>query len=384
MSPRAIGASKAPARAGAGPAWDLPLYGPVNAMTTISPPETEIWGHLLSMTAVPRFRAVARGHGLSAPLANAAFASARAFLLQAHDYYVAAKSVGERSAPLLQYYSLLNLSKFLISLSRPGRLVSSDDLHHGLSVVRGGKSPRTVELQASRGIFTALAEVLTGVVLPPHRVHVSDLIARCPDVSVEHGAAWNRRFAGTRCLLAEVRDPSAGLAWVRMTLLPAGSLFAATTWSVILRPGSQLRSQFSEVAKTPATSFALAVFESSATVPTTGRSDAQIRDDLRKIVRPLCLTVHGDEYSLPGGARQRMQGLPHFVQARPPLPEPCMILAISFYLSSVVRYTPFLFDDWQRSTDSWLVSTFARNGPAKFVRLALDIAVRSTHVFTPL
>ncbi len=380
MSPRAIGSSKLAARA-AGPQWDLPLYGPMNEMTTISPPEADIWGHLLSMTALPRFRVVARGHGLTASEGNAAFPSARAFLLQAHDYYEAAKSVGERSAPLLQYYSLLNLAKFVISLSRPALLVDAADLHHGLSVVRGGRSPRTAELQTKRGIFSALAEVITGVAMPAHRVRVSDLIARCPDVSVEYRAAWNHPAATTTCLLTEVRDPASAQAWVRLTLLPGGSTFATPTWTSILRSGSHMRAAFREVAKASQTGFGLADFESIGTVPVVGRSDSQIREDLRGMVRPLCLVAHGGTYQLKNGATQRTHGIPHFIRGRPPVPEPCVILGIAFYLSHVVRYSPFLFDEWQRSTDSWLVGTFGRSGPAKFVRLALDIAVQSTHVF---
>ena len=382
MSPRAIGSSRVAARAGAGPEWDLPLYGPLNEMTTISPPESDIWGHLLSMTALPRFRTVARTHGLAGASANSVFPSARAFLLQAHDYYEAAKSVGERSAPLLQYYALLNLAKFLIALSRPALLVDSKDLHHGLSVIRGGSSPRTAEVQTRRGVFSSLSNVVTGVPMPVHRLHVGDLIARCPDVSVEHAAAWNRTAATTMCVVTELRDPASAQAWVRLTLLQAASRSSGIpTWTSILRPASHLRTAFREVTKTPLTGFGLANFESIATVSTAGRSDTQIRDELRALLRPLCLSVHGGTFTLANGAKQRAYALPHFSGGRPPVPELCVVLGIAFYLSNVVRYSPFLFDEWQRSTDSWLVTTFARNGPAKFVRLALDLAIGSTHVF---
>lgn len=93
--PPPIGASKKAARPSSGLFADISPDGPIDMYTTLATPETEAWSYLRSVAVPSRFRAVANDHGLSKAQAEAVFPSARAFVLQAHDYYEASKRFRE-------------------------------------------------------------------------------------------------------------------------------------------------------------------------------------------------------------------------------------------------------------------------------------------------
>ena len=73
-------------------------------------------------------------------------ADARAFLNQAHDFFVASESVGPTSRPLVLYYAFLNLAKTLIKIRSP-----STDLKaafHGITESSANREAQRFRLTA--------------------------------------------------------------------------------------------------------------------------------------------------------------------------------------------------------------------------------------------
>ena len=307
-----------------------------------------------------RFLEIASHHGVESGAAEGAYVVARHFIRQAQDYYFAARAASATSAPLLQYYGILNLAKFALAATCPEKVKQRRQLQHGLRVEGDASPPQAARLIASEGIFSTLTEQL--VEEPPaSSLSVDELLARTIDVAAEYVRAWKKPIRSTIGVITSRADD--GTKWWIVVDVQATSLVPDA--SAIEYTGSPLKYEFRQVVSNVPS---LLRFESNV--------DAPAADDpvLRKLVRRLRPSLSSGEYKEQGWPTPwRVVQLPYRLPGgKPPLPEMSTIYAVSFYLADIVRYHPNILADDSTSTDPWVLESFARSGPAKFARLALN------------
>ena len=120
------------------PAGDIfPLFEyPRQTFRILRPVQDEVWAELRLFRTQSVCRGlVSRRHrgrteNSKARLANMIAACTE----QAEDLFWLAEEASSNTAPLLHYYSMLNLAKALIYLEDPNHLRELPDLHHGLTM----------------------------------------------------------------------------------------------------------------------------------------------------------------------------------------------------------------------------------------------------------
>lgn len=355
---------------------DASPYGPPLELVTVGDPLEETWGYLRALATEGLFLDVAqRIHRVSPRASEEAFPKARSFVLQAYEYFQAARPASPRSAPLLYYYSLLNLAKFLIALAAPSRLRARQDLNHGLTA-RDARTIRAGSMRSRRGVFTSLTETLATEPLPETDLKLRDLIARCIDVSAEFSVGWNRSPSLITCVISQREDRRRNLAWTTIEI-PRRFLVGGRARR-LLGQGSPLLKRFRQVAGRDR----VLTLQGPALKWRGQKQHTRRLALLNERLRRLRLLVEGPEDTLaPVLDVHRHYSLQLPLGAAPPLPEMSTILAVSFYLSHIVRYRPYQFESALSGTDSWIITTFTRSGPTKFVRLALNHAMGSEYRF---
>jgi hypothetical protein len=340
----------------------LEVYGPRQTMSTVSDPLEERWSYLQALALKPMFVDFARKvHGVKAGEASKSWETARSYVIQAHDYFYAARSANPRSSPLLYYYSMLNLSKFLLAISGPRRLKGRAQLNHGLTVPRDARTLRTAVLRSRPGIFTSLTEVLTGETMAEQDLQLRDLVARCLDITFEYEAAWRKPSGLLQCDISRRTQAEKRRMWLTVTVQVDSNQNASTlAWT-----DGPLGGRF-KLRQSPGNSI---VFESSM-LRWKGHGYTKKLSQLRRMARPL--RVHLLATSSPGYIYYLP--LPMTGKAAP-LPELANILAVAFYLSHIVRYRPYVFERAISAPDSWILTTFNRSCTTKFISLALDYAI---------
>src|SRR6476646_4231185 len=178
---------------------------------TLGDPERIIWASIRHLCS----REVAEGvagenHGRTARRHREAISrNLKLYIQQASEFYSAAATAKPNTAPLIYYYSFLNLAKALCELKRPNFHRYGECYKHGLSWRPDPKrlvnpTRETVAL-STRGVWHVLWEGVTGCQCPapnPTRILISHLFSFCPEVSVEYSAV-----AGGPLRLLDVEKP---------------------------------------------------------------------------------------------------------------------------------------------------------------------------------
>jgi YaaC-like protein len=346
-------------------AANLGPYGPQLQLSVIADPTEETWAYLQAMGLRSRFIELAtKVHAISEADAAKTYPVARHFIRQAHDYYAAARTSSSSSAPLLHYYGVLNLSKFMLALSAPHLLKERRQLQHGLRVEGDASPPQEARLLVSDGIFISLTQRLA-VDAPPGSMSVKDLLARCVDMSAEYAEGWKQEPEFARAAITARSEQERTKRWARVELIEQ----TVPDINVLMYTGSPLASDFHRVAAPTGR----VAFESNSVLDVS--PDQRTADStLRALVRRLraCLSSTGDFQEANWSIAWTTYALPYALGNHPPLPEMSALFAVAFYLSDIVRYHPDIIADDSTSTDSWVLGSFSRSGPAKFAQLALD------------
>ena len=162
---------------------------------TLGNPEEIIWStlhHLCSRNAAEYYASTA--HGVSSKRDRAALArNLKLYIQQASEFYRAAATAKPNTAPLIYYYSFLNLAKALCEMRNPRFHRRAECYAHGL----GWKpNPRKlVELSKDkviirgRGVWHVLWESLTRMPFPAINhvsISVKKLFSYCPEICAEY------------------------------------------------------------------------------------------------------------------------------------------------------------------------------------------------------
>jgi hypothetical protein len=194
-----------------GKALGFGLYPDADWESTLGIPEAIIWSgihHLYSRSAAEYY--AAEVHGIARKNDRATVAtSVKLYVQQASEFYEAAATAKPNTAPLIYYYSFLNLAKALCEFRNPRFHSRPECYAHGLSwrpdpqkVVNLEKE--TVTLRG-RGVWQVLWETMTKLpysAANPTQIPVQKLFSYCHEISAEYG-----RVMGFPTPLVPVKEP---------------------------------------------------------------------------------------------------------------------------------------------------------------------------------
>jgi hypothetical protein len=205
------------------------VYPNVSDEGTLGDPETIIWAsirHLCSREVAEA--SVAPTHGVTRKRDRQAVAwNLKLYIRQASEFYEAARAAKPNTAPLIYYYSFLNLAKALCELRKPRFHERNECYRHGLSwkpnprrIVDPAKDSVSI---ATRGVWHELWEsiMLTPCPAPnPTRLRIRELLSYCPEVSAEFGRGFKDWIRLLDLKVPDVLfDQASDEAWLRFSVV---------------------------------------------------------------------------------------------------------------------------------------------------------------------
>lgn len=357
------------AEAREGEALQFATYPSWGAEFTLGNPETIIWSsihHLCSRSAAEHYAQIS--HGISNKRDRTAIAeNIKLYIQQASEFYEAAASAKPNTAPLIYYYSFLNLAKALCEIRKPRFHKRKECYAHGL----GWRPSRTKVVNLwtervtirGRGMWHALWETLTGrlySVPDGAKLPVRKLFSYCPEVSAEYQSIFNGETPIVGLVdPGVVHNKAQGDAWLKFSVSRADLKNHSFSAPALLRQTKTPHSAFVEVRTANSL---LRSFESETAKTITGDGDPWTV--LRADVSALSLiTMFGDvpklSYAIP-------------IQGTLPVSLPQLLVSytILFWLGSLVRYDPHsvrrlmdsafwvLIDGFMSQSRLWLLELF--------------------------
>jgi YaaC-like Protein len=175
------------------------IYPEHSSEATLGNPETVIWSsinHLCSRSAAQYY--VRRAHRITNRNKSARIAqNLRLYIQQAFEFYQAAADTKPNTAPLIYYYSFLNLAKAVCEMRSPGFHRRRECYAHGLN---WRPDPRnTVNFLKEkvrigrRGVWHTLCESLMRIpcsATDGTQISVKSLFSFCPEITAEFGGLF--------------------------------------------------------------------------------------------------------------------------------------------------------------------------------------------------
>lgn len=352
-----------------GKSFSFHLYPRFGDEYTVADPEKIIWTsiHHLSSRGVAEW--IAEQHGIARKRDRAYLArNLKLYIEQASEFYHAAAGGKPNTAPLLYYYSFLNLAKALCELRKPGLHTRRECYSHGLgwrpnpdTVVNLQKEYVTIR---GRGVWQALWEcVMREPCSAPDgaRLPIRGLFSYCPEVSSEYGTVF-----GTPTMILDLEKPdllydkSRREAWLRFSLARWSLQVRRLSVPKVIGLISTARSSYAEV-KSAEKGFR--TFESVVPKRITGRIDpwSGLEEDIRRF----------NLFAHLGKGPELEYGIP--VQESFPIriPQVVCYYTVLFWLGSLVRYDPhsvrslmdsgywMIIDGFMSQCRLWLLELFS-------------------------
>jgi len=346
------------------------IYPDHSSEATLGDPEAVIWSsinHLCSRSAAEFY--LGRAYRIANRKKTARIAgNLRLYIQQAFQFYQAAASSKPNTAPLIYYYSFLNLAKALCEMRTPSFHRREECYSHGLN---WRPNPRTVVNFASetvrigrRGVWHTLWESLMRAPCMPAndtRISVRSLFSFCPEITSEFGGV----FGGPRPFI-EVENPNLRYDETREEVWLTFSIGRQDLRNLNLSGPkliSQMRTDRSAYVEVKSENKKMRTYE-SATSGKVGRSGSLWMPVERDILGLNLITHFGMkrdvEYSFP---------LQNSLPLR--LPQLMISYTILFWLGSLVRYDPhsvadlmyspfwILIDGFMTQSRVWLLELFS-------------------------
>lgn len=352
-----------------GESLDFHVYPTVMDEGTLGDPEAIIWSsirHLCSRGVAEDVAAPA--HGITRQRDRRAVGrNLKLYIQQASEFYEAAHAAKANTAPLIYYYSFLNLAKALSELHHPRFHERSECYKHGISwrpdpQNLADPSKDTVTL-TTKGVWQALWESLMQrpcSAANPTKLRIKDLFSFCPEISVE-----SAQTLGTQLKLLDmeapkvVYDTKSSESWLRFSVYRFDLRLLSVSAPRLVAQISTARSTYIEVKSVDRQH---RTFQSSI-AKAVGRGETAL-GALQKDLLGLNVFTHM------GRASKLQYFLP--VQTRLPLHVPQLLVSytILFWLGSLVRYDPhsvsalmdsghwMLIDGFMSQSRLWLLELF--------------------------
>jgi hypothetical protein len=345
------------------------IYPDAGSESTLGNPETVTWStinHLCSKSAAEFY--VRRAHRITDRKKTARIAAnLRLYVQQAFEFYQAAAGARPNTAPLIYYYSFLNLAKALCEMRRPSFHRRNEYYAHGLNWRPNPRenvdfAKEQVQI-GRRGVWHALCECLTRVPCSPSneaRISVKALFSFCPEITSEYSGVF-----GEQRPFIELRDPNLRCdqkqreVWLVFSVEREDLRSHRLSGPKFIRQTTTARSGYIEVKSEDKK---LRTYESAITAQMGRRNSFWM--PLENDILGLNLMTHFDikreiEYSFP-------------LQGSLPLRLPQLMIGytILFWLGSLVRYDPhsvadlmdspfwILIDGFMTQSRVWMLELF--------------------------
>jgi hypothetical protein len=329
------------------------VYPSVSNEITLGDPETILWASIRQLCSRKVGEGIAEEiHGVHHKRDREAVArNLKLYIQQATEFYEAAHAAKPNTAPLIYYYSFLNLAKAYCELKSPKLHQRSESYSHGLSWKPNPKYLVNLEkdeiLISTRGVWHLLWEAFVGLpcsVANPTRLRIKDLFSYCLGVGIE----YERTFGGPQKLIDlekpdTLYDDSTNEAWIRFSVHREELKIHRITAPKLLLEIQTSRSGYTEVR---AADRDYRTFQSTIPVKI-GPKDIileAVRDDVAAFNAFVIMgREHRLEYSIP-------------IQSLLPIrvPQIIVLYTILFWLGSVVRYDPHSLSDLMDS-EYWIL-----------------------------
>ncbi|MGO9175597.1 MAG: YaaC family protein [Desulfobaccales bacterium] len=352
-----------------GKSFKFHVYPGVSEQLTIGDPEAIIWSsirHLCSRGVVHQM--VASVHGITRKRdMESVSKNLKLYIQQAYEFYEVARIAKPNTAPLIYYYSFLNLAKALCEIKSPRFHDRPECYRHGVSW-RPNRlyliNPERDEILITlRGVWHVLWESLmrnSCTAVNPTRLRIKNLFSYCAEVSVEYEQAFGVEDSLINLENPEILyDETSTEAWLKFSINRSILMYFRLSGPAFISHILMPRSNYKEVRSN---NRELRTFESSKAKKFEPKGD--IISSLHNDILELNVFTHlgpGKElrYSLPDQRRLPMR-----------IPQILVMYSILFWLGSIVRYDPHsvnalmdskywsLIDGFMSQSRLWLLEQF--------------------------
>lgn len=357
-----------PQEARKGTSLGFHIYPTTSSQWTIGEPEKIIWSSIHHLCSRNVAMAVAMNtYGITRKRDREALTrNLKLYVQQAFAFYETAKEAKANTAPLIYYYSFLNLAKAVCELHSPNFHEKAECYRHGMNWrpdSRRFADPATEYVRiGARGIWHTLWESVmlrTCPAVDQTKLHVRELFSYCPDVGIEYDGAFGKdqKLLPTKNLDARY-DPKGEEVWLKFDVEREWFKIIGVSAPTLMKQIATDRSGYVEVSSVDKR---FRTFQSA--IPAKSPKGEAAAVTLRKDVIGLNIFAHLGkktlEYSFP-------------IQTRLPcsMSELMVYYTILYWLGSLVRYDPHsvnwlmdsrywtLIDGFMTQSRLWLLELF--------------------------
>jgi hypothetical protein len=328
----------------AGNPAEFHIYPRVSRAGTLGDPEYIIWSsirHLCSRGVVQYMAGDV--YGIKKKKDRDAFArNLKIFIQHAYEFYDAAQSAKPNTAPLIYYYSFLNLAKAFCESKYPGFHKYTECYRHGISwrpsptyFVNPEKEFVSI---TTRGVWHTLWESITKLPCPaanPTQFKIKDLFQYCPEITTELNAAFG---VENRLIDFEMNtilyDEKAREAWLQFSIDKDELKFMHLSPAAFIRMISSSKASYQRVQSSDSQSY---TFE-SARAQRISKNNYALKAIEGDILDLNVFTSFGFDKKLAYSLADQRH-LPFR------MPQLIILYTLMFWLGSLVRYDPHSVND---------------------------------------
>ncbi|MBM4275557.1 MAG: hypothetical protein FJ134_14010 [Deltaproteobacteria bacterium] len=349
------------------------LYPDFSEVWTLGNPEKVIWSSIKHFCAKEVINHILKNtYGISdRKIRSEIHQNVKTYIQQAFEFYEAANVAKPNTAPLIYYYSFLNLAKAICEIKNPSFHKKNESYNHG---IRWKPNPNFlvniltehVELmqRGRKGVWHILwGSVINnqGLIAQPLEFQIKELFALCPEISDEY-----ERTTAENSKLIDLINPEILIdrinqeIWIKFSVMRDDLISLRLSRSDLIRMISYGNNSYHQV-KSPNRD--LWTFE----FVTPKRYDQQfkgklydlLKDELKILNLFTAINDDGIYYSIP-------------IQTKLPilLPQLMVLYTLIFWLGSLVRYDPhsvlhlqeseywILIEGFMNQSRIWLLELF--------------------------
>lgn len=271
----------------------------------------------------------------------------KSLLEQAKHFYITAEKSPVKSQPLLYYYSFLNLAKIMINLS--GRHGPRKMYMHGINEKHNNKFIHsTITKQKQKQQIVQVAHELVSIfdpsiTLEDETINVSKILNHCVGVHRAYSEIYNQKEVFYKLIKHKLYKNGKEL------------IFKA-----------ELQCTPTDMASLIARGYSIAQEETGIyyTVKTTMSKYSPTRKDYADLSKK----IHSNGIWYFIGSPGYTMYISNSSVGR--YSQESIIYLVMFYLGSITRYHPYMFDEIFSDKEQWLMSEFLNTQPKQFLYLA--------------
>lgn len=354
----------------------------------------ELWSIIKSVSEVKEsgIKLIAK-HGIGGSLKQEKiFKEFRAFIRQGENYFRSAINLSYRSSALLYYYSFLNLAKAYIKLKQPD---IPNRINHGLSpkitTTNTDLSKQFVSISNNRDVFPRLYEIEGNSSRRINKLNISQLLSYAEDISHQYESAKFGKSRIFSCYLKILGNKEKNEWWTLIGIPKKADIdkykksfdnFFKSFDFLDIPEGSELSRFRIEIKR----NFNIDPWEAIEFNFYQNKEVIKMPDDSVPWYKLVCKiydifsnNISEKYFRYP---YDFCLNLPYRLNNQIVINEFLAIYVIMFFLSSLVRYNPDYLEDIFESKDAWLIESFVKSCPLKFLRIITSKILGETYIIS--